>query len=51
MWMCGKDVHVGERIEVRAVGRLQCDGSFWVRKIDTDVCKQEYALCHMSNAL
>ena len=51
MWVCGENVRVGERCGVTAVGGLQTDGSFWVRKILADPLRQEYSLQHISNAL
>ena len=51
MWVAGKDVHVGEKIDVRAVGRLQHDGSFWVRRVQNDLQNDEYALFYISDAL
>ena len=54
MWVSGEDVRVGERMVVRAVGGLQPDGSFLVRRIHADRCvlwQQKMALAHISNSL
>lgn len=51
MWVSGEDVKVGERVVVSAVGGLQPNGSFWVRRVTDNPWKLEYALQFISDSL
>ena len=51
MWVSGEDVKVGERVVVSAVGGLQPNGTFWVRRVTNNPWKLEYALQFISDSL